>query len=349
MSIHHYRVNSTFSITGEHLTIANVTFKPMSITSPNPTVKFSPFHAILQDGIDRLLVLVPNEEFTFIVKGEELKIALFEAVLISPIILERFKIDPTNHFFHVESDEIEMKQFSSFVDFIRDREDFKLSREDEIVILSICKLLGNDKLSLLILECFHFGISMKSFSSNNCESESSEMQNICEMNIEDCASKFNSYSTAELRNISKQMVHSLLSSPSLRLESEDSLLQQLISLGSEYFEYWSYLEIVFLSSEGISKFAEIFPFEELQVSHWSKIVDRLVDVCDETFRLRRLCKFQRLKESEFRNIDAISISISSRLLGNWLSGCLEGQSLEFLVVHPFRRPPLPCIPSRALC
>jgi hypothetical protein len=56
------------------LTIENVTFIQMSITSPNPAINFSSFHAILRDGIDRLLELVPNEEFTFIVKGEELKI-----------------------------------------------------------------------------------------------------------------------------------------------------------------------------------------------------------------------------------------------------------------------------------
>jgi hypothetical protein len=211
------------------------------------------------------------------------------------------KTDPTNHFSDLESDEIEMKKLSSCMDFIRNRDEFKLSREDKITILSISKLLGNDKLSLLILGSFHCGISLKSFSSNECECESSEMQNICEISIDDCASKFNSYSTAELRNISKRMLHSLLSSPLLRLESEASLLQRLIDLGSEYFEYWIYLEIVFLSSEGISKFAEIFPFEELRISHWSKIVDRLVGVCDETFRLRRFRTAEKLKKSIFES------------------------------------------------
>jgi hypothetical protein len=98
------------------------------------------------------------------------------------------------------------------------------------------------------------------------------------------------------------MLHSLLSSPSLRLESEDSLLQRLIDLGSEYFEYWIYLEIAFLSSEGISKFAEIFPFEELRIPHWSKIIDRLLGICDEPFRLRRFCKRERLKESKLNSI-----------------------------------------------
>jgi hypothetical protein len=83
------------------------------------------------------------------------------------------------------------------------------------------------------------------------------------MSIEDRASKFNSYSIVELRNISRRMLQSLLSSPSLRLESGDSLLQQLISLGSQYFEYSSDIKIVFFSSEGISKFVETFPFSEL--------------------------------------------------------------------------------------
>jgi hypothetical protein len=183
---------------------------------------------------------------------------------------------------------------------IRNRAEFHLSREDEIVILSICKLLGNDKLSLLILGSFHDGTAMKLFSSNECES--SEMQNICEMRIEDCASTLNSYSTAQLQNISKEMLHSLLSSPSLRVESEDSLLQQLIDLGSAYFEYWSHVEIVFLSSEGISRFIEIFPFDELQISYWSKIVGRLVGVCDETFRLRRFCTRGQLMESTMNSI-----------------------------------------------
>jgi hypothetical protein len=52
---------------------------------------------------------------------------------------------------------------------------------------------------------------------------------------------------------------------------------------SEYFEDWSYIEIVSLSSEDISKFAETFSSDEFRTSHWSKIVDRLVDVCDELF------------------------------------------------------------------
>jgi hypothetical protein len=80
----------------------------MSITSPNSTIKFSPFHAILQDGIDRLIDFIPNEEFTFIVKGKELKITLFEAVLMFPIISKLLKTDPRNHEFELENENNEM-------------------------------------------------------------------------------------------------------------------------------------------------------------------------------------------------------------------------------------------------
>jgi hypothetical protein len=276
----------------------------MSITSLNQSVKFSPFHAILQDGIDRLLELLPNEEFTFIVNGEQLKTTLSEAVLISPIISERLKTDPMNREFYIESDEIEieMKQFSVFIDIIRNRNEWIFSTEDGIAILSICKLIGNDQLSLFVLGSVHCDISSKSLSLNVCKSE---VMNISEKSVEDCASKFNSYSTEELRNIPKQLLHSLLSSPSLAIESEDSLLQQLIDLGSEYFEYWCYLEIAFLSTEGISEFAKAFPFEELRSTHWEKIVDRLIGVCDETLRLHRFCKIQKLNES---NIDSKILS-----------------------------------------
>jgi hypothetical protein len=241
----------------------------MSQASRDFPVKFSPFHTVLQDGIDRLLEIVDPEEFEFIVNEEHLKSTLAEAVLISPIISERLKADPANHVFHFPTTVIESKQFSAFLDLIRNREEWKLSSENQAAFLSICNFLGNECLSLIFLQ----SISQTS-----------------EMNIEDCAAAFSSYSVNELRNLSKEILHSLLSSPSLTIECEDSLLQTLINLGPDYFEFWCYIEVSFLSTQGISQFVEIFPFEELTESHWKKIVDRLLDVCDETFLLKRCRK-----------------------------------------------------------
>jgi hypothetical protein len=61
----------------------------------------------------------------------------------------------------------------------------------------------------------------------------------------------------------------------LRLESEDSFLTTLISLGSEYFEYWDYLEVSNLTSAGIALFVDNLPFDQLTESIWERITDRL--------------------------------------------------------------------------
>jgi hypothetical protein len=71
----------------------------MSIGYPHPMIKFVPFHAILQDRIDRLLEFIPDGEFTFIVRSQEWKMTWFESVLTFPLMSPRLKSDPRNHFF----------------------------------------------------------------------------------------------------------------------------------------------------------------------------------------------------------------------------------------------------------
>jgi hypothetical protein len=204
------------------LTIELLTFERMLFTSPNSSLKLSPFQAILQDGIDRLLEFLPEEEFTFIVKGETLKLTISEAVFISPIISESLKSDPSKKEFDFLSDEIETKDFSSLINLIHSREEIEISRTDEMKFLLICKLLGNERLSLLILELFHFdissSISLKSNPSNRSnpsnesktKSKSSKVNKFYDLNVENCASQFNLYSVDELRNVSKQILHELL-------------------------------------------------------------------------------------------------------------------------------------------
>jgi hypothetical protein len=95
----------------------------MSISDSNSQFTFSPFHAVVHDGIDRLLEFFQDESFSFIVKGEETKLTLAEAVLISPNICERLKSDPTNREFRFGTDELEPQTFSDFVGLIRCRDE----------------------------------------------------------------------------------------------------------------------------------------------------------------------------------------------------------------------------------
>jgi hypothetical protein len=75
--------------------------------------------------------------------------------------------------------------------------------------------------------------------------------------------------------LNKSTLHEVLCSKELKIVSEDDLLKILIELGSEYLEYWCYIEVSFLSSSGISLFVEHLQFEELNEMIWFKVVDRL--------------------------------------------------------------------------
>jgi hypothetical protein len=56
----------------------------MSVSDANPQLKFMPFHAIVEDGLDRVFNILGSAEFTFYVKGSKVKSTIGEAVLLSP-------------------------------------------------------------------------------------------------------------------------------------------------------------------------------------------------------------------------------------------------------------------------
>jgi hypothetical protein len=266
----------------------------MALTDSDVQPKFSPFHAVLQNGIDRLLELLQPQDFSFVVKGEHFKSTLAEDVLISPIISECLKSDPTLREFYFPTDSLDPTLFSLFLDLIRSRCDIKFSLEHELDFLSVCKLLGNEQLGLILLRSVH-----SDRISDTKKSEEVLPPSIVE--YDDCASQFASYSTDELGCLSKETLHGLLSSTSLAIESEDVLLQTLIDLGSDYFEFWCYLEISFLSDEGISRFVDSLRFDDLNATIWSKIVFRLQGICDCEFRSRRCCSRRTSSQSIFES------------------------------------------------
>jgi hypothetical protein len=53
----------------------------MFISQQQSFFKFSPFHAILQDGLERLLVVVKSNDFYFVVKGTKFASTIAEAAL----------------------------------------------------------------------------------------------------------------------------------------------------------------------------------------------------------------------------------------------------------------------------
>jgi hypothetical protein len=264
------------------------------------------------------------------VKGEAKKLTLAKAVLISPIISERLKSDPTNRIFHFESEEVSPQIFSAFIEMIASREKCVIDGEQALGFLSISKLLGNEMLSLLFL-C--------SSKSNICERILSSEMKIYDKNFGDeyelCASQFTSYSTNELRNLPKQTLHRLLSSKSLVIENEDDLLQRLLDLGSDYFEFLDYIKVSFLSDTGISRFVEVVSFDNLSSMIWSKIVSRMKGICDDDHRKHRCrCVSESGGLSHIRYKDSIC---ESRILSVVPGPLKQFEEKEWVLIYRGRR------------
>jgi hypothetical protein len=98
---------------------------------------------------------------------------------------------------------------------------------------------------------------------------------VIEIDSDVCASQFCDYSVELIKGIDKRILHEIVSSGLLKLESEDVFLTTLIDLGSDYFEFWQYIEVSNLTGDGIVRFVENLPFDELTELIWKGIVDHL--------------------------------------------------------------------------
>jgi hypothetical protein len=112
----------------------------------------SPLFVALQDGFERLLEGVQSDEFHFIVNGECLKSTVFEAILISPRIHENLQFCPGCRIFYMNDKSITTKDLSRFIDFVHSPFLEGFSRDEQHSFLSICRLLGNERLTFLLIE-----------------------------------------------------------------------------------------------------------------------------------------------------------------------------------------------------
>jgi hypothetical protein len=79
----------------------------MSLFGAESTFKWTPFYAILQDGLERMLSVLKSDNFTFVVNGQVFESTVAEAVLLSPKVHETLRFDAGNRTFVISSDIID--------------------------------------------------------------------------------------------------------------------------------------------------------------------------------------------------------------------------------------------------
>jgi hypothetical protein len=104
-----------------------------------------------------MLAVVKSEKFEFIVNGVSLATTLAEAVLISPKVYELLQTDPSIRTFNIGNNDtdkdrnVESGSFKTFLECVHSRQFLDLSTSNELSFLTICRILGNERLAFLYL------------------------------------------------------------------------------------------------------------------------------------------------------------------------------------------------------
>jgi hypothetical protein len=195
-----------------------------------------------------MLSIVKSEIFTFVINGQYFESTVAEIVLLSPTIHEILRSNPTHHTFVILNDTIDSSSFNLILQFVHSRDCFDLSNDKTLTVLSLCCLLGNERLVFFLLSSFVA----------HSKSDISIFTNFCDefydLNIDYCSSQFYSYLINQFRCLNKQTLHNILSSHSLQIDIEDVLLNSLIDVRSDYFGCWIYIDVELLSPNGFSIF-----------------------------------------------------------------------------------------------
>jgi hypothetical protein len=96
-----------------------------------------------------------------------------------------------------------------------------------------------------------------------------------------------------------ETLESILSSDHLQIESEDWLLNLILSLGDDSSRLLKFTKIEFLSDSGLLLFVDLIEYCDLTEDHWNGIVSRLKGIDNNELRLRRFVR---------KTIDSVIIS-----------------------------------------
>jgi hypothetical protein len=262
----------------------------MSENSSKLTFKFSPFEALLRGGFNQMQEFFEGEEFTFFVNGESFVVSLMEALLLSSKVCDSLRCDVHIRSFEIDSCDATFGDFREFVNFIHCSSVENINLELGHKFLLFCRLLGNDYLALVLLALIHPIGCVNLIGRFRFIAPLPPSISVCGADVDCCASLFYLYSVVEVRLLNHELLHQILGSRALRLQTEDDFLRLILDLGEDYREFVNYVEISNLSESGLIDFIDRIEFANLTPIVWDKVGNRLKGLRSEEVGLGRFVK-----------------------------------------------------------
>jgi hypothetical protein len=255
----------------------------------------------MADGIARVVRALGGLDFVFIVNGEEYSVNLAEAFLLSPAVSDCFEKDPTRLEFEISDTRIDHNCFKELLQFIRG-ETVSVAGSSRKSHVFLARHLENKTIERLFLR-MQFQTASSSVTLNpRCGYNDAPLDEPIDVS---------SMSLEALSLLDITTLLNIFSSDELRIESEDWLMETIISLGSGYSRLLDCVQIEFLSEKGISRFTSSFGYCDVSETVWQSLVRRLGKEEDFALQARRFL-FPKL----FNSVIVSSLPSVLDVLGN---------------------------------
>lgn len=249
-----------------------------------------------------------DQDFSFIVNGQEFKTNHLIAELLSPKICENHKIDPTINEFYINAKN--PGNFSKILDLVA----FHSISIDETEIPFLTEIieqleassidltrvdieLTNDNIFQYLHKCEESPIFSLEGYQNSIKYISSHFYELCLSHEE------------EISNLNIDTLYSILKHQNLRLNNEDQLLKFVNKMYTKDSRYYILYESVYFTNVDISsinEFLEIYDINDITQETWQNISMRLKE---ETENIK---DFKKIKISRYQNFITSKIFKASK-------------------------------------
>lgn len=222
-----------------------------------------------------------EEDFTFIVNGEEFRTSKIISDLLSPKVCQNHLIDPTTDQFIINTHH--KGNFSHILDLINfNKNDVT---DDEIPFLfEVIKHLGNNSIDVTLCPRTE-DIKIDNVISLICRHEKNEIfySKVLREEIDFLSSHFfeivDNNIDEELGRLSLSTLEKIFGNLKLKLRDEDQLIaiiNELYSKESKYAVLYSYVYFSNVGENQIEEFVEIYNISDITQETWSSITQRLI-------------------------------------------------------------------------
>jgi hypothetical protein len=230
-------------------------------------------------GLENTASLGLND-FALLIGGQQFECSRFEIAFHSPRITTLLRQDPTIDEYEIEIEldsgqEFDGESVTTLLSLSRNAS-FQLTESTFDLVTQIAKSLGNSELCETLAE---FRTEGEELMSSNVIDRLT-LREFLEVSVSDeldyLSSHFYEIDVNVLRQLSHSDLNKTLRSPQLRICSEDSLLDFVLHLGTDYFDLFGCLHCEYLSQSRMARLLESISRYEIDDELWGSLCRRLL-------------------------------------------------------------------------